>query len=711
MRAILIDAYRADDKVVLWMKTPDDDFRVRKGFTSYFYVEKTKEAEDILRDNRIPYNTASKRAYYGQDKAVLEIPVWKLNSYESMVRFIERKTRYRVPLYNADITPESMYLYKHRLRPFMPVEIKGEQILPLDEDVGIPLKEMSIKVFGDPIRKIALGDRVITGTEESIIKEFVTLFNQADPDIVYMDHAFSKLPLLAGRIRVYGLDCRLHRWDPVPVRYRGGKSFFSYGRVIFRDFAIRLHGRLLVDSTAKVGQDCPSESIVELCQLSGHGFQQTASRSYGAVFQASLVRELVEKDYLVPYKEKPIDAPMTFFDLLKADRAGLSLDPKVGFHDNVAEIDFTSMYPWIIYNRNISPDTILPERDHKEDVPVVPVSVSHDRKGVVPEAIKPMLDRRMGYKNDPAPLNKQKAVGLKWVLVTSYGYLRFREFKLGLPSSHMSIGSYARETLLEAMHLAEERGFEVLHGIVDSLFIRKEGMKEREVLELCDDIRMVTGIPVELEGIFRWMCFLPSVNDAKRPVPTSYFGAYRKGGIKARGIEVRQESVPLVVRDFQEKVLKLMADCRTAEGISSKVPSFIRLLNRTIASLSRYPSGWLSASVNVSKTDYRNNIAQKRVLDKLKSRGIDVRPGERIHYCHDKRGVVLPDSLISPDAGHYRKLMIRSLHVILSPFGYSRQEIETLSKGQTTLMHKRIVLSKIAGQQSGSGRPLDTSGS
>src|SRR5674476_1400408 len=56
--------------------------------------------------------------------------------------------------------------------------------------------------------------------------------------------------------------------------------------------------------------------------------------------------------------------------------------PAPGIYENVEEIDFTSMYPTIIVQANLSPETI----EHPE------------RAGFLPAALKPLLDLRINTK-------------------------------------------------------------------------------------------------------------------------------------------------------------------------------------------------------------------------------------------------------------------------------------------------------------------------
>ena len=79
------------------------------------------------------------------------------------------------------------------------------------------------------------------------------------------------------------------------------------------------------------------------------------------------------------------------FTMLKADRGGLTIDPKVGFHRNVAELDFTSMFPWLIYNHNISVECMLSNDGPLDPIPHLPVTVSLQKKGLIPRALKPFI--------------------------------------------------------------------------------------------------------------------------------------------------------------------------------------------------------------------------------------------------------------------------------------------------------------------------------
>jgi DNA polymerase-2 len=669
----LIDAYRSRNNIILWIKTPEKNIRMAVKFHAEIYIE--QEAEQILNSNNIEFSRKTKLDYMRRKKNVLTIPV-EVSEFEKKVRDIEKITKHRIPLYNADIPPEQLYLYMKRLKPCSPVLIENNQICAVESDETIPLKKIDIEIgFSNGIVKTALvNGKEFSGDEESLLRRFTNEFISQDADVVVMGYAFSRLPLLVKRLAYHNIYCPFHRWDAKSISYKGGKSYYSYGTVRYQDFAVRLNGRFLIDKSTVIGSELDIEAIIELCSLSGARFQQIASRSFGAVFQAALVRKLVERGYLIPYKEKPIEKPLSLLQLLKSDRAGHIFDPKPGFHRNVAELDFTSMFPWIIYNHNISADTLLSGEGPFENVPGIPVSVSLRNKGLVPEAIKPFIDRRMMYKKNPTSLNKARAIGLKQVLVTSYGYLRFREFKLGLPSSHMAICAYAREIIIAAARLAEEKGFEVVHGIIDSLYIKKKNINEKEVQEFCRELEMITGIPVSFEGIFRWIVFLPSIINEDRQVPAKYFGVFRNNDLKVRGLEVRQRMPPLVVKWFQQKALEKISVCNSKKEILEKVPELFSMLKSI--DIAKLQPEMLACTVRISRTDYRHNIPQKQIVQQLQKKKIKVLPGQTVHFIYKKNKVVLPEDFKGlPDIEQYRKLLIRSLFAVLQPFGIKKHKI------------------------------------
>ena len=61
------------------------------------------------------------------------------------------------------------------------------------------------------------------------------------------------------------------------------------------------------------------------------------------------------------------------------------------------------------------------------------------------------------------------------MLVTTFGYLGYKNARFGKIEAHESVNAFARDGLLRAKKIAEAGGFSVVHGIVDCLWLKKSG--------------------------------------------------------------------------------------------------------------------------------------------------------------------------------------------------------------------------------------------
>ncbi|EQD29303.1 DNA polymerase 2 (DNA polymerase II), partial [mine drainage metagenome] len=87
-------------------------------------------------------------------------------------------------------------------------------------------------------------------------------------------------------------------------------------------------------------------------------------------------------------------------------------------------------------------------------------------------------------------------------------------------------------TLVELARAVREAGGEILHGIVDSLWVvpppgKEPGPWARELGER-------QGLPLNYEGRYRWIVFLPHHGHGLG-VPQRYYGVYENGEMKLRG--------------------------------------------------------------------------------------------------------------------------------------------------------------------------------
>ena len=162
--------------------------------------------------------------------------------------------------------------------------------------------------------------------------------------------------------------------------------------------------------------------------------------------------------------------------------------------------------------------------------------------------------------------------------MTCFGYLGYRNARFGRIEAHEAVTAFGREKLLHAKEICEEEGFELLHALTDSLWIRRKGLREEDVMELCRKISEATGITMNLEGLYRWMVFLPSKGNPESPVANRYFGLFKNGKIKARGLAFRRGDTPRLVQEAQLRMLEVLGEAKDTDEYRSKIPKILDLL-------------------------------------------------------------------------------------------------------------------------------------
>ena len=241
------------------------------------------------------------------------------------------------------------------------------------------------------------------------------------------------------------------------------------------------------------------------------------------------------------------------------------------------------MYPTIMANNNISAETVLCKccPDSPIRIPELNYNICTKRKGIVPKTLRFVVDKRLYYKkmkkesSDPhlREVYDNRQIALKWILVTCFGYLGYKNAKFGTVDGHIGVCAFGREALLNASHMAEEQGFEVIHGIVDSLRLKKPDASLDDYENLCKTITDQSGIPISFEGRYKWIVFLPSKTHPRVGVLNRYYGVMEDGEIKVRGLEVRKRDTPRFVFDAQTEMINTLARANNTAELRMKIPS------------------------------------------------------------------------------------------------------------------------------------------
>ncbi len=575
-------------------------------------------------------------------------------------------------------------------------------------------------------------------SEEQILNRLEAEISRIDPDFIFTEDGDSfTFPYLIHRAKMNGnkklslsRDSMMILQSPI----KEGTSYFSYGRIYFKPSTTRLYGRIHFDQSNSFELSNETggglNGLYEISRICRMPLHTAARASIGKCLSSLQFYNATRKGVLIPWKPIIAEHFKSMNALLIADRGGLIYEPEVGVHEQVAEFDFESLYPNIMRKYNISAETVNCDccyRDYRyltcfnrninDNAGVTgsnPLLTIHDsdhnyacskRIGIIPISLRILLEKRLLYKKLKDSIqnrtlnekyNSRQSI-LKWILVTSFGYLGFNNAKFGRIDAHIAVCAYDRQILSHAIRTAERQRFRVLHGIVDSVWMQFKANinNNNNSKELCrslkEEIEKQTGFKVSFEGIYKWIAFVPSKISAALPVPNRYFGAFEGDSLKIRGLESRRHDTPIFFEKCQNHILQVMATGNTIKGVKSLIPEISNIFNNYIHQLKvgKVPLQHLvfTKIISMNADEYQNrDTVEKNSLDLLRSEcGKHLRAGEILQYIitdyYQKYSKIrsIPVQLINEeeeeatiyDTRRYAELLTEVCNSVTKPFGYS----------------------------------------
>ena len=774
----LFDLYPQESSMILWIKNEDGSLRrLEDPYRPRFYAQGKKQDLLILfhtlqkRQWAIGYQWTPKKEFWSGDEVeVMEIEVGDAEHYAQLPKILDRWEE-RITFYHCDIPLAQAYLYEKGLFPTgrCILEMEGNRIFEIHPDPAesvwlddgdlselrlMELRALSQSGSGGSPQGLSLeceGYRI--EMENVDLREIENFMRHFDPDVILSDHGDAVLlPFLFSLERKWKTSIPWDR-EPYPVKRPvtpRGFSYFSYGRTYYKAPAHLFLGRWHIDRTNSfVYGESGMDGVIELARLAKIPVQRMARTSPGTAITSMQLDRAFQEGILIPWRKGEPEQFKTAWDLLVADKGGLVFQPKLGIFEEVAEIDFASMYPTIMAVHNISPETMLCGCCENRRVPEVGYTICEKREGIVPKTLRPILARRAWLKKKakepncglrpesrhrrdevqgchapyvvhggmplfpPSPLAgegkgegkdcradlerreiyNRKQTALKWMLVTCFGYLGYRNARFGRIEAHEAVTAFGREKLLQAKEICEEEGFELLHAITDSLWIRKKGLKEEEVLQLCRKISEATGLTMALEGVYRWMAFLPSKGNPESPVANRYFGLFRNGKIKARGLALRRGDMPPLIREAQIRMLDVLSEAKDLNDYRAKIPKVLDLLLEYSLRLkegqTRQEDLAIGKRISQEANAYRVDSLTALAAQQLDDAGIPIHPGEKVRYVikdaqsKDKNERVRSFPLVGPDdtydAKKYQEMLRKATEELLIHFGYNTKRLTLLA--------------------------------
>jgi len=898
---------------------------------------------------------------------VLEVEVDGDREASDLAKKIQKTSRYsKFRFYDIDIPSPQMYLYHKNLFPLALVEAEETsrgvdwtlqdsrescdyQIPPL-KTVKLQVntkKTRKIRTFEDELDSVEIaGDcgslTIDSGNEPEKILGLVEAFQVEDPDVVVTEGGDSFIfPYLARRSQENNiLDKLILGRDPSPLHVYEvqGHSYFSYGKILYRETAARLLGRLHVDQhNAFISADCGLTGLFEVSRTCIMPIQRASRATIGTNMTSLQLYHAVKQDVLIPWNKNQPEEWKDGNELVVADRGGFIYEPEYGIHDHIGELDFTSLYPKIMWQKNLSGETVKCSccPDSTNRVPELDYNICQRWTGIVPLSLEILLTKRAIYKTrkkeatdeTARSLYDQRQSALKWILVcclpydspvlisqdgkvsyqhigkviddqlggrigvfdctkelfvagldkdlrstfsrvtkliktispkqllhvkmddgrqvrctsnhsfyilrngllvevkaadlskgdlvptakrivpnnttisnidllqhigqqieesendlwraksnelrslvnsssntlevvlkregrqvqnltgwhsritrlldsdigfaavkeieqiespspyvycfevsdyenfpafftgsggvlvhNSFGYLGFKNARFGKIDAHIATCAFSRKVLKQAVAMAEAHGFQLVHGIVDSMWLRKPSATAEEYEELCSEISRELNLPISFEGIYKWVVFLNSKIDPRVPVLNRYYGIFQDGTVKVRGIDLRRHDTPGIVRQCQEEMLGVFSKANNSSEFKLLIPKALNVLERYAILLRKrkVPLEDLVIEKNLSKDlgEYTHKVPQAIAARHLVKEGGTVHAGQRVNYILTLDWAGVPEKLALPpeladentvyDSERYIDLLCSSATNLLLPMGYTTKSLRSM---------------------------------
>ena len=734
--------------VWLWLKGEDRSNWVMKQRydPSFYVVGALDEVLPALEAEGMRFEKCDRKVR-GKPVEALKIYVERedLNQYSSKLL----KKVSGVEAYEDDIRLAAKYLLETGLKPCSWIEIEAEKVgeesgivflkatsinvlepapppdlLAMGIDFVFFAEKGSARPERDPIRLISIyfsdGRRFqLEGDEADIIKSFISIVEKEDPDVIVgFGLNRTQWNYLGERAKKLGLKPSLGRLGAEPrTSIHGHISLRGRLNIDLEDMAREIP-ELTVETLEEfvnyLGVEVEFDSIEEYELAEKWASDRGAVKKY-SMQRAEAILKAYEavKDFIFSLSEltsMPADYVLTASAGFRVENylmtlavkagelipkrkeithvtypGGLVKAPIRGMHEEVAVLDFRSMYPSLMIKYNISFDTLSEEGEN-----VAPNGYRFKAKpeGFLPHALKTLLEERRSIQErlkrappesvEARVLNARQRV-VKVIANAIYGYTGWIGARWYTREVAEATTAWGREVINSAIKKAEELGMQVIYSDTDSLFLKNY---EGKLDELTKWIEEDLGLEAKLEKVFKRIIF----TEAKK----KYAGITSEGRVEIVGLEAIRGDWSAVAREAQRETIEVLLKTGDPHRALEKAREHVRRLKRGEVELKKLII-WRQITRPLS--EYAATQPHIVVARLMVDEGWRIQPGDKVGYIiakgpgplHAKAKPYFKISKDEVDWSYYiEKQVAPACGRIMEAVGIKSERV--LEAGESTLM-------------------------
>ena len=366
--------------------------------------------------------------------------------------------------------------------------------------------------------------------------------------------------------------------------------------------------------------------VMTMAYMAGVNFNDTLGTT--AIWDSIIFRELMRQKIAIPQGKE--HASSTFV-------GGYVKEPHVGMHDWVMSFDLNSLYPNIIIQYNMSPETLIRLPDAKGAKAANGATFRTDKKGIIPEIVEKMYETRVTVKKEMLDVKQQiekegksdslirkatilenKQMATKILLNSLYGamgnrYFRYFDLQVaeGVTTTGQKVIQHGEDAVNKYLQkVMEDDKDRVIAMDTDSLYVgvgdvvdkfckdkpidflnkfAKEAIEpvlEKAYTKFAEDTNAFTNRMV----MSREVIADRGIWTAKKRYILNVFDnegvRYAKPKLKVMGIEAVKSSTPMICRDAMKEMFKIIVqgdEKKTQTAISEFRKAFNDMPPRDIA--------------------------------------------------------------------------------------------------------------------------------
>jgi DNA polymerase I len=504
--------------------------------------------------------------------------------------------------------------------------------------------------------------------DKGLILDFIKLIEDYDPDII-VGYGNNKVDwaYLLTRAKAHGLSLKIDRTNGEPhTSLFGHVSITGRANIDLLDFAEEMY-EIKIKSIENVAEffgvinkkdrtiieeiEFPeywsnkrdklleysmenTESILgiynaiidfamQLSALTGLPLDQLFAAAVGFRVDNYLMKEAYRLNEIIPRRAEQPYIPY---------KGALVLKPKPGLHENIAVLDFSSMYPNLMILYNVSPDTLVKdyEKVSPKDLIVIP-EVNHkfrkDLVGFYKVILSRLINAREEIKKKISSLSpeslefkilKEREKAIKIITNACYGYAGWVGARWYTREVAESASALGRVAIKEVIEIAKNLELKIIYGDTDSIFVEND---ENKINKLLETVKEKLGLEIKIDKIYQRVIF----TEAKK----RYAGLLLNGSLDIVGLEVVRGDWSEASRIVQEKVLELILKERTPKKAIEFVRQYIADLNAKKVPLKDLII-WKTLSKPIE--EYEIRAPHIEAAKKLVKEGWEIGPGDKIGY-------------------------------------------------------------------------------